>query len=718
VNLMLGNLRPQEEVTVNLEVIAGVEVRDSSTRFRFPFTLAPSYHPQAQAARLEPASGEIELPEDQFGDVVLPIFAAKADGLHQVGFDLAVQASNDISAVASPSHAIQFSQNEDGNARVSLATEGDVPNRDLVLDIQTKQDDLPVVSGVDREGIGRVAMVIPSSRFGERSEVPRRVVFVLDRSGSMIGAALKQARKAIEACLGALSAEDQFGLVAFDNNLEIFGRPETPEPVRGRFRRLFSNSAESQSTPSQGNEAVRGSLVLATMKQRALAKTSLGGIGARGGTEMSQALLAAIALLGDTDGDIFLLTDGQVFGTEDILQKIQSKGIRIHCLGIGSASQDRFLALLARGTGGMSRFLTPNERVDLPAVDLFASVGRPLATDLAVNMEKPAQGSIAPQPSSAVFQGFPLVIFGQCSPAGAGQLSLNWKESEVPRQMTVGFDVSGSYGDTLRLIQGARLITDLESKYPDGITPWGQAKQSTASAERRRTKRIRKTLEALSEQYGLASRTTALVAIAERAADQSGEVPETRVVPVGLPRDTKLSAYFDVVRASRRLDARSPGRLRTMDGSADAVYDSAPETSGAFLEDFVVLGSRTQADVVDRETPADEMTLVDRAGQIQPDGGMPGDTDDERVLASVLALLCFLADGHTSDQGVFRSHVRRLSAYLVQAADQNETVKQVLALASEGRPLPGEWTEKSPEPEIWNEIAEALKRLGEVTTRA
>jgi hypothetical protein len=54
----------------------------------------------------------------------------------------------------------------------------------------------------------------------------------------------------------------------------------------------------------------------------------------------------------------------------------------------------------------------------------------------------------------------------------------------------------------------------------------------------------------------------------------------------------------------------------------------------------------------------------------------------------------------------------------VQAADQNETVKQVLALASEGRPLPGEWTEKSPEPEIWNEIAEALKRLGEVTTRA
>src|SRR4029077_5421822 len=40
-NLTVGNIRPQETVTVWLEMIAGVELSDDGFRFRFPFTLAP-----------------------------------------------------------------------------------------------------------------------------------------------------------------------------------------------------------------------------------------------------------------------------------------------------------------------------------------------------------------------------------------------------------------------------------------------------------------------------------------------------------------------------------------------------------------------------------------------------------------------------------------------------------------------------------------------------
>jgi hypothetical protein len=47
-------------------------------------------------------------------------------------------------------------------------------------------------------------------------------------------------------------------------------------------------------------------------------------------------------------GDILIITDGQVFGTESVLDRVRRKGIRVHCLGIGSASQDRFLAQLRR----------------------------------------------------------------------------------------------------------------------------------------------------------------------------------------------------------------------------------------------------------------------------------------------------------------------------------------------------------------------------------
>ena len=36
VNLTVGNIRPKETVTVYLEILCGVELRDDGFRFRFP----------------------------------------------------------------------------------------------------------------------------------------------------------------------------------------------------------------------------------------------------------------------------------------------------------------------------------------------------------------------------------------------------------------------------------------------------------------------------------------------------------------------------------------------------------------------------------------------------------------------------------------------------------------------------------------------------------
>jgi hypothetical protein len=140
----------------------------------------------------------------------------------------------------------------------------------------------------------------------------------------MEGVPIQQALKSVEACLGALSSEDEFGIVAFDDKVTIL----KTELLRG------------------DSEAREG------------AKRFLASISARGGTELLAGLLEAYKLLQARGGDVFLVTDGQVFGTEQIIQRAKSGGIRIHCLRIGSASQDRFLSLLARGTGGVSRIVS------------------------------------------------------------------------------------------------------------------------------------------------------------------------------------------------------------------------------------------------------------------------------------------------------------------------------------------------------------------------
>ena len=78
VSLTLGNIRPGVEVTVNLEILAGVEIHDDGIRFRFPFTLSPSYHCKAKAVAIDPGVAEMELPEEEFGDLILPQFRAEA----------------------------------------------------------------------------------------------------------------------------------------------------------------------------------------------------------------------------------------------------------------------------------------------------------------------------------------------------------------------------------------------------------------------------------------------------------------------------------------------------------------------------------------------------------------------------------------------------------------------------------------------------------------
>jgi Ca-activated chloride channel homolog len=643
VNLTLGNLRPGEVVTVTLQLLAGVELRDHGLRFRFPFTLAPAYHARARAVRLPGGWGEMELPEDEFGDVILPNFAPDARQLHQVGFDLSVWMPEEMEELASPSHPVRVVRQDGRHARVSLAAEKDVPDRDLVLDVRARQEIRGALAGLGSDGKGYFAALAASGSFGNTARTPRRVALVLDRSGSMQGLPLEQARKALEACLAALDPDDQFAILAFDNHLEPFAP----------------------------------GLVTAGEAQRDAARQFLGGITARGGTELAAAVLAAAGMLGAEGGDILVVTDGQVFGTENILAQVRPAALRIHCLGIGSASQDRFLALLARETGGVSRFVTPRERVDIPAVDLFASIGRSLATGITVAVDGLAGAGIAPHPPAAVFAGSPLLVWGETAGEGNGSLRITWQSPQGARHLQMPLAVRrNSLGETLRLIRGARLLADLESRM-DRLQTAGKAGQ-------REEHRVTAQLEALSRSLGLASRRMALVAVVERAGDQPGEIPHTRIVPVGMPQDTSLPAYFATpLMAAFALPFGVRAALQP-----SALADSGPQIlAQPHFARSLLAGAMPAAP---SETGGTADLLLDLARRLQADGGLPGHDEQERVWASLIAVLCFTAEGHTSTQGAFRSHVARLIGFL-EARAGDPLVRQALDRAKHGATVPGDW---------------------------
>jgi Ca-activated chloride channel family protein len=644
VNLNVGNVRPGEEVSVTLEIVAGVEARDGGFRFRFPFTLAPRYHRLARMIEAAPGEGEMELPEDLFGDVILPRYRADASNLHGVGFDLEIALPDAGAEVGSPSHHLRV-RHGGRSARVRLAADKDVPDRDLVLDVRLDHARPAVYGGPRADGKVHFAAIVPSSCFGAGGSGPRRAVIVLDRSGSMAGPPIEQARKAIEACLGALAEQDEFGLVAFDDRVESF----TPT--------LNSGSAENRNK----------------------ARKFLSRIEARGGTDLAAGILEAARILGPAGGDVLVMTDGQVAGTGDILARARQTGIRLHCLGIGAASQDHFLTQLARETGGVSRFLGPRERVDLAAVDLFAGLGRPVASGIAVS-----GAAVQPDPPSCIFAGTPLVLYGQAdSPRGELRIAWDGGSLEVPFELD-----SAALGHLAWLLQGARLITGLESRFVE--------EAPSPQAEKRHERRLAGRLASLSREYGLASREMSLVAVVRREGDRP-DLPETKIVPVGMPQDTAFHAYFGAVAAPLPMACPAPG--------APSIHSFGAVLSFVLPLEEQELSEEVCAPGVDQ--------LLDLAAAIEPDGGMPGAAPEDRILATMIALMAFLSEGHTESSGAFRSHVARLAAWLARnlsaLSDRRlELARAVLKAVRASSPAGSGWLDLARRPHPSWEDFEAL----------
>ncbi len=639
-DLALGNLRPGETVAVFLELVTGVELRDDGLRFRFPFTLAPGYHARA-AASATPAGGEILLPGDEFGDVILPEWRERADGLHRVSFSLDVLAAGALREVSSPSHRVRVETGGEDRARVSLAAEGDVPDRDLVLDLRVADPRPTTLAGTDGRGRGHFAVVLPSRFFGEPAEAaPRRVVFVLDRSGSMDGPPLRQGKRALARCLAGLRPGDEFGIVAFDDEVETF-------PAGGELAPGDRDHLEA-------------------------AREFLDRVDARGGTKILAGLEAGRRMLGGRAGDLFLVTDGQVYGSEEVTAGMRDAGCRVHALGIGSAARDRFLAGLARATGGESRFLGPRESVEEGVLALFAATGSPAAEGLTVTAEGDGGVTLEPAPPGAVFPGIPALVSGEADGPGRVLLRFSFRGPDGPETRELPVEIqAGGAGEDVALLRGARLAADLEATLRSPV-PVDEGPE--ADAFRR--------LEELGRRFGLANRALALVAVVKREGDEPGRPPVTRVVPLGMPEDVRRSAYFHHARPRARMETTAAENVHFSMLPWNTARRRGPilyrHSASSWLEETELPAGASwlppeTGEVLDRLSAAPrpvDARLVDEAlsavaALVHRDTGMPGGDGAERVYASLVVLAAFLAASPRDPRrGPWRRQVSALLRFL------------------------------------------------------
>ncbi len=621
VNLTVGNIRPGEIIRVHLELVAGVELKNDGFRFRFPFTMSPCYHADARTGT-DDGKGIIELPEDKFGDVMLPPWKLDGKGLHTVGFGLDIQHPAGAATISSVSHPIAVTA-QTSKTVVASALDSETPDRDLVLDVKIDVNRPALYTGIDGEGVGRIAAVLPSNAFGKVTNNPRKLVFLVDRSGSMGGKPIEQAKQSLKACVSALDGYDLFSIIIFGSDIEHL------------YKKM-----------SIADEKMRGS-----------AFRFIESIDVSGGTELEPALMAAAKLLGG-EGDILLMTDGEVYGGDEIIARLAKLQVRIHVLGIGSASQDRFLSQMARQSDGVCRYMTPRERVDIAALELFNAIGNPTAT--AVTGTVSPNGKIMPTPPALVYDNAPWTCFASIPGAKDGEFKLTWISDNKQQNLSLPVNFAiGNDGETIKLLQGARLISDMEASMHGNYG---------SRTQKRDNDRQKELLKKLSMEYGLASQAVSLVAVVIRPGDSIGQIPITKVVPLGLPQDMDEDAYFKQKDNNVFYSLASSNISCCMIQPKHRLAESGTKLKEEMLifencedDNFFKVPDCILSNEISSSTPEDYM--VEIAGKILPDGGMPGTTPQDRLEKSIIAMLAFAAWANTGSTA-FNMHQNRLLKFL------------------------------------------------------
>lgn len=343
-------------------------------------------------------------------DFLFPLSTAKysAKPVEVVSLRLSIESRTEIKNVYSPTHQVEVKR--DGRrATVSYRAEKQVPISDFRLLYDVGQG--PVAASAlsyrrdDKDDGYFLLLASPEIKSRGQEQLAKTVVFVVDRSGSMSGQKIEQARDALRFVLNNLRKGDLFNIVVYDDRVESF-RPELQR---------FDETARRE------------------------ALGFVDGIYAGGSTNIDAALDAALAQLTDSSRPSYVvfLTDGLPTAGETNESRIieQAKGrnqvrARLISLGVGYDVNSRLLDRLARANFGQTEYVRPNEDIEARVSRLYERIRSPVLADvkIAVELDEDVDRAVSavnrvyPRDVYDLFAGEQLVIVGRYKRPGSAKV--------------------------------------------------------------------------------------------------------------------------------------------------------------------------------------------------------------------------------------------------------------------------------------------------------
>lgn len=340
-------------------------------------------------------------------ELLIPMATAKftSEPVEKVSINVNVQGQTEIKNVYSPTHEINIDRPSNIQAVVKYEATNATPSSDFRLMYDAA--DGPLAASVityrpdtDEDGYF-VLLASPEIPTDDKPQQKKSVIFVVDRSGSMSGKKMEQAKESLKFVLNNLAPGDMFNIVAYDSIVETF-KPEL---------QMYNDETRKQ------------------------ALGFVEGLYAGGATNIDGALKSTFGMLSDnkqpsyvvflTDG---LPTQGETKEPQIVVnaEKLNKTKARIFTMGVGYDVNSRLLDKLARGGFGQSEYVRPNEDIEEHVARLYNRIGAPAMSDVKIVFDQEGFGGergkavnrVYPRDVYDIFAGDQLVVVGRYKEPG------------------------------------------------------------------------------------------------------------------------------------------------------------------------------------------------------------------------------------------------------------------------------------------------------------
>ncbi len=318
-------------------------------------------------------------------------------------FEFSLSSQRTIEAIDLLSHSGAMVQNIGNTATVEWTADNQLADTDYYLEYQLNADQLGLFpfstylqdtsANCDGYGQGFFAFIIEPDPSENTAVIDKVFTLIIDRSGSMSGEKMIQARDAASFIVNHLNPGDKFNLVSFSSDITSFKPNHVPYNITNQNAAL----------------------------------NYIDGLIASGSTNISGAFSEAIPDFSNSNENvaniIVFFTDGQatagITTTQGILDHVQGlistyhvEGLSIFTFGIGSDANTQLLTLLANNNDGLSEFL---ESQDLQSAisNFYLTIQNPVLLHPQIEFTPPVVYATHPENLPNLFKGQQLILVGR-----------------------------------------------------------------------------------------------------------------------------------------------------------------------------------------------------------------------------------------------------------------------------------------------------------------